>query len=152
VTRIYRGKVSRQVPWTQHDGHWQPLDNQPYPVVSLADADPAFDHTGMPVLVVADPDQGDHTELLDRADHDLHMLKVGGYGYTSDLVADLLAVLRATLAQRDEARARVADLEFVVEAVRQWGPHTPRRVTRALAVLDGVAPSTAPDPTENPDA
>jgi hypothetical protein len=32
----------------------------------------------------------------------------------------------------------------VIEAVRQWGPYTPRRVTRALQAFDAVAKDRQP--------
>jgi hypothetical protein len=115
VTGIYRGKVSRQYPWVQRDGHWQPLENQPYPVVSLADAGPDFDHTGLEVLVIANPDHGDHADLLAEADGrhrpDSNAICVWCRCLWPCQVASLATALRATLAQRDEARARVAELE-----------------------------------------
>jgi hypothetical protein len=44
---------------------------------------------------------------------------------------------------RLEAEARA--LRGVVEAVREWGPHTPRRVARALDALAAVYPTGTPD-------
>jgi len=38
------------------------------------------------------------------------------------------------------AEQRVKELEDVVDAVRQWGEYTPRRVARALAALTGTEP------------
>jgi hypothetical protein len=38
-------------------------------------------------------------------------------------------------ARVDRLEAEVRALRSVVDAVRQWGPHTPRRVTRALQAL-----------------
>ena len=38
------------------------------------------------------------------------------------------------------AEQRVKELEGVVDAVRQWGEYTPRRVARALAALTGTEP------------
>ena len=45
------------------------------------------------------------------------------------------AIDRALIAEQ-----RVKELEDVVDAVRQWGEYTPRRVARALAALTGTEP------------
>ena len=43
------------------------------------------------------------------------------------------------------AEQRVKELEDVVDAVRQWGEYTPRRVARALAALTGTEPGEGTD-------
>jgi hypothetical protein len=149
VTRIYRGKVSRQVPWTQHDGHWQPLDNQPYPVVILADADPAFDHAGMDVLVVANPDRGDHADLLEWAN------SYPAWSLNGDRITGLADALRVALAQRDEAHARAERLQASERQARSVIALHQQNGCGVQLLREGralVSPPTAPDPTENPDA
>jgi hypothetical protein len=149
VTGIYRGKVSRQYPWTQFDGRWYPLEDQPYPVVSLADAGPDFDHTGMPVLVVANPDQGDHADLLAVFDQVVAELDARAImPVTREQLTEMAAALRATLAQRDEARRLLAkirlNLPLTAAESDRW-----RHARDNTAALVWV--SAAPDPTENPD-
>ena len=54
---------------------------------------------------------------------------------TSLVESYALASARALAAEQ-----RVKELEGVVDAVRQWGEYTPRRVARALAALTGTEP------------
>ena len=51
-----------------------------------------------------------------------------------------LTRLRAIEVASIAAEQRVKELEDVVDAVRQWGEYTPRRVARALAALTGTEP------------
>jgi hypothetical protein len=89
---------------------------------------PEWARVGTPVLVIRDPDNGDHADLLNRA-------LIDNYGRTELvwLAEDLAAALRATIAQRDEAQS--AQLWMVDQDELAAALTRAERAETALAVL-----------------
>jgi hypothetical protein len=136
TVHTYLGLISRHTP---HD------PNAPmYPAVILPTT-PEWDLAGREVLVIRDPGDSDHTDLLDRADRAQQATEYNPVA----LIAELAEALRATLAQRDEARtARVVELEAALRDAIDWmddpegGPSSNDLVDRWRAL---VSPPTTGD-------